>query len=476
MKIRKLLSVLLSGVMAFSFMATNVVNASAAKSYSDKVSVTRVWDGTADIDWFTNDKDSYNIYTAEELAGLMKVLDDDLQGDCLKGITINLMNDIVLNDTSNFKNWEKEAPKNVWRPGGYNKGALLGYGPFAGVFNGNGHTISGMYSSVYNWSPFKISGDAGLFECTAGAVIKDLKMEKCYAWGAGRAGIVTAVSQGTYFENVEVKDCKAFASDHAGGISGVAYEFVDFKFAALGLYTFITLTTGMLLNPLFLSGDVGVDVKKNTMFMACKAENCDIKRVYGIIPEGAGNMGGIIGGTALETSFYGCLSINNTFEGKKIGAITANHICEKKKEYFKKNYEYNSKTTDGKKAVLADDKHVSTVSKSTLYKKSFAQKFDDIYKYKKGETPSLAAIIDTPVDVVLNEKKATISWDKVDNATKYKVYIKKNGKYSTISTTKTTSAALKNINKGKSYEIMIRAYFKDGSYKVVDGGQFKFKA
>ena len=88
----------------------------------------------------------------------------------------------------------------------------------------------------------------------------------------------------------------------------------------------------------------------------------------------------------------------------------------------------------------------------------------------------MAAIIDTPVDVVLNEKKATISWKKVDNATKYKVYIKKNGKYSTVSTTKTTSTALKNIKKGKSYEIMIRAYFKDGSYKVVDGGQFKFKA
>ena len=71
MKLRKIISVLLSGVMAFSFMATNVINASAAKSYSDKVSVARVWDGTADIGWFTNDKDSYNIYTAEELAGLI---------------------------------------------------------------------------------------------------------------------------------------------------------------------------------------------------------------------------------------------------------------------------------------------------------------------------------------------------------------------------------------------------------------------
>ena len=75
-----------------------------------------------------------------------------------------------------------------------------------------------------------------------------------------------------------------------------------------------------------------------------------------------------------------------------------------------------------------------------------------------------------------SKKAVTISWKKVDNATKYKVYIKKNGKYSTLTTTKSTSTALKNIKEGKSYEIMIRAYFKDGSYKVVDGGQFKFKA
>lgn len=474
MKAKKILSALLSGIMAFSTIAGNAVHALAAKSYSDEVSVARVWDGSYDIDWFTNDKDSYNIYTAEEFAGLMKVLDDDLQGDCLQGITINLMNDIVLNDTSDFENWEKEAPKNEWTPGGYDRGALLGYGPFAGVLNGNGHTISGLYSRVYIWSPFGSGGDAGLFECTAGAVIKDLKMEKCYAWGAGSAGIITAVSQGTYFENVEIEDCKVFAGGHAGGISGIAYEFVDFRFAALGLYAFITVTTGMLLNPLLLSGDVGVDVQKNTMFMACVVENCDIK---GVSDDWRGNVGGMIGDTDLETSFYGCLSVNNTFDGVNIGAMTANHICEKGKEYFKRNYEYNSKTADGKKAVLVDDKHVSTVSKSTLYKKSFVKKFDGIYKYKKGETPQLAAIIDTPVDVVLNGKKAKLSWEEVDGAVKYKIYYKgSDGKYKLLTTTKNLTGTLKNIKKGKKYSILIRAYFENGKYETVEGGKFSFKA
>ena len=45
--------------------------------------------------------------------------------------------DIQLNDVSDFSEWENAAPENVWRAIGEN-------GHFDGVFNGNGHTISGI--------------------------------------------------------------------------------------------------------------------------------------------------------------------------------------------------------------------------------------------------------------------------------------------------------------------------------------------
>ncbi len=64
--------------------------------------------------------------------------------------------------------------------------------------------------------------------------------------------------------------------------------------------------------------------------------------------------------------------------------------------------------------------------------------------------------------------------EAVDGAVKYKVmYKKSNGKYSTLATTKKTTAILKNIKKGTTYNILIRAYFEVGTYKTVDGGKFK---
>ena len=39
-----------------------------------------------------------------------------------------------------------------------------------------------------------------------------------------------------------------------------------------------------------------------------------------------------------------------------------------------------------------------------------------------------------------------------------------------------TSAELKEIKKGSSYSISIRAYFSDGKYEEVSNGKFTFKA
>ena len=105
----------------------------------------KVWDGTVDTSWYTGDKESYDISTPEQLAGLAKLCDKAAHEDRFRGVTINLTADIVLNDVSNFKNWETKPPKNSWEPIGNEGGFISGYCPFAGVFNGNGHTITGMY-------------------------------------------------------------------------------------------------------------------------------------------------------------------------------------------------------------------------------------------------------------------------------------------------------------------------------------------
>ena len=128
---KKIISFMLSGIMALSCMLTSAVSAGAASVNNKKVSVARVWDGTADTSWYTGKKDSYNIYTAEELAGISELCNRNKNRISFNGVTINIMNDIVLNDTANFENWATEPPANKWSPVG-SKGSLIGQRGFEG--------------------------------------------------------------------------------------------------------------------------------------------------------------------------------------------------------------------------------------------------------------------------------------------------------------------------------------------------------
>ena len=95
--------------------------------------------------------DPFQIETAQQLALLAKVTNQEYdwehqdEQDLYRNGYYVLTADIVLNDTSNFTNWETEAPAYVWDPIGTRRHDS-GYGYFYGVFDGQGHTISGLYS------------------------------------------------------------------------------------------------------------------------------------------------------------------------------------------------------------------------------------------------------------------------------------------------------------------------------------------
>ena len=100
-----------------------------------------VWDGTTkDESWYDASKDEFTISTAAELAGLAKLVND---GNDFEGKTIYLDSDITLNenvlnekgelnDASNLKQWTAIGTE-------YN------YHYFSGTFDGQNHTISGIY-------------------------------------------------------------------------------------------------------------------------------------------------------------------------------------------------------------------------------------------------------------------------------------------------------------------------------------------
>lgn len=88
-----------------------------------------------DVAWYDENQEEFEITTVEqfyEFAALSEYYNFEDQ-------TIKLGADLVLNE-GNASDWLKNAPENVWSP-------IKG---FAGTFDGQGHTISGIYMKGYN--------------------------------------------------------------------------------------------------------------------------------------------------------------------------------------------------------------------------------------------------------------------------------------------------------------------------------------
>ena len=93
------------------------------------------WDGTADTSWYTSapDASEYHISTAEQLAGLAQLVNADPGTTNFAGKTFYLDNDIDLSG-------------HEWISIGTGKGGSYPEYSFCGVFDGQGHVISNLYS------------------------------------------------------------------------------------------------------------------------------------------------------------------------------------------------------------------------------------------------------------------------------------------------------------------------------------------
>ena len=97
----------------------------------------KVWNGEADTSWYQADATEFQIATAEQLAGLARLVN---AGYTFEGKTIKLTADILLNDTEGWENWnESTEGLNSWTPIG------SGSQPFNGTLDGDGHSVSGIY-------------------------------------------------------------------------------------------------------------------------------------------------------------------------------------------------------------------------------------------------------------------------------------------------------------------------------------------
>ncbi|MDE6707351.1 MAG: dockerin type I repeat-containing protein [Oscillospiraceae bacterium] len=463
---------------------------------------SEIWDGTADISWYDDTQNSFEISTAEQLAGLSQLVRN---GNDMEGKLITLVNDIVLNNTQNFANWETEPPANLWIPiGAYHADRPQATSPFgvnpydsghvtfAGLFNGNGHTIKGLYC--------KHDSMAGLFASVSGGVVRTI-IEDGYicsetpeetSWSAHAGGISARSEQGIFnqceFNGKVYAKRNGYATARsgacvAGGIVGMCEDTgAEFLFV-----TMVTMAFGFVINPLLLRS------------MGTKIEN---QGIYNCINRGSvladkGNSGGILGwgntGEAIAHTLFvqNCLNlgeVENGIVGRAYKFTVAN--C------FYTNAEKSITVDTAGDMDLDDSIHFTNagMSKQEVAEKlgvCFVYQNDDIYlnfdvddaylpeeeipeptettptESPEPTEPLPPITVDTPTgfrheypyNSVMNFR-----WNKVENANGYQLQIAAKTDFNDIAYSYTCSSLASNYDRisnlvaGRTYYLRLRAY------------------
>ena len=95
-----------------------------------------VYSGTPDTSWYTGDKTEYVLTSADQLVGFHSLRSATFD---YEGVTIKLDCDVILNPGTSEEIKARGAQNHAWKQ--LNSAYL-----FKGTFDGQGHTVSGLYS------------------------------------------------------------------------------------------------------------------------------------------------------------------------------------------------------------------------------------------------------------------------------------------------------------------------------------------
>lgn len=180
----------------------SITDGSLKKNISSPIDV---WDGTADTSWYSDTKTSYDITTAEQLAGVAYLA--NAMGKNFNLMTLNLKVDIDL-------------ANKPWAPiGGGTSFATLDTTCFKGTFNGNGHIIRNLTLNTSTEFPNSATTTSqimayGFFGNLFGATVTNLGIEgikyvddeSTGAWQARMGGLagktIGATISGVYIKGL----------------------------------------------------------------------------------------------------------------------------------------------------------------------------------------------------------------------------------------------------------------------------------
>ena len=127
-----------------------------------------VYSGTPDTSWYTGDKTEYILTTADQFMGFNALR---VQKITFEGVTVKLACDVVINKGTAEEMASRGKGNISWS-------AINSKNFFMGTFDGQGHTVYGVYMQLTD-SAYK-----GMFGSLSGnATIKNLTLENCYFGG-----------------------------------------------------------------------------------------------------------------------------------------------------------------------------------------------------------------------------------------------------------------------------------------------------
>ena len=177
-----------------------------------------LWNGAAAASFESGSgtkEDPYIISSGGQLAYLANLVNDG--NSYYAACHYKLGSDILLNNTDDFDSWSKTAPENEWTPIGYSVDDDT-HSYFTGTFDGDDHTIYGMYIS-------EESDYAGLFGVVRNGFIKNLCLSGAYvdagSYTGGIAGYFSAdATENAGFECCSFSGVVKSNGNNAGGITG----------------------------------------------------------------------------------------------------------------------------------------------------------------------------------------------------------------------------------------------------------------
>lgn len=160
-------------------------------------------------------EDPYRIANGTQLAYLANLVNEG--NSFYAACSYVLTADILLNETDDFDTWQTNPPENEWIPVGSSTDDDS-HAYFTGTFDGNGHTIEGLYvTGAKEYS--------GLFGVSRNALFTDVTLTKAYIDGGNCTGGITGyyaadTNETSGFINCCFSGVIISEGNNAGGITG----------------------------------------------------------------------------------------------------------------------------------------------------------------------------------------------------------------------------------------------------------------